>query len=90
MKLRYTLALAAAALALPMAANANANAREGRSVQRAEVVARDTHGHATQVQVDGQVYAVCTSESQDDCINPREAGLKFGNVPLDHFPANHS
>ncbi|WP_260923790.1 hypothetical protein [Novosphingobium sp. 9] len=59
---------------------------EGMNSQHATVTQRDAHGRATQVQVDGQNYAVCTKNVQDGCINPRSAGLHFGNVPLDHWP----
>ena len=52
----------------------------------AEVVERDARGRATKVSVDGKEYAVCTATVKDSCINPREAGLNFGNVPLDHWP----
>ncbi len=31
-------------------------------------------------------YPVCKGEVQDGCINPREAGLNWGNRPLDHWP----
>jgi hypothetical protein len=52
----------------------------------ATVVDRDARGRATKVSVDGKEYAVCTATVKDSCINPREAGLNFGNVPLDHWP----
>ncbi|AKM09664.1 hypothetical protein [Croceicoccus naphthovorans] len=53
---------------------------------KAEVVERNEKGHAIKVKVGDTVYPVCTPESQDGCINPREAGLNFGNAPLDHWP----
>lgn len=31
-------------------------------------------------------YPVCKGEVQDSCINPRAAGLSWGNRPLDHWP----
>ena len=52
----------------------------------ASVVERDTAGHATTVMVDGQQYKVCTAAVTDGCINPRQAGLNFGNTPLDSWP----
>ncbi len=52
----------------------------------ATVVERDARGRATKVSVDGKEYAVCTATVKDSCINPREAGLNFGNVPLNHWP----
>ncbi|MCB2067182.1 MAG: hypothetical protein KDE15_11165 [Erythrobacter sp.] len=52
----------------------------------AQVVDRDAHGRATVVRVDGRDYAVCRQGREDECINPREAGLNFGNVPIDYWP----
>ena len=31
-------------------------------------------------------YPVCQGEEQDGCIQPREAGLNYGNRPLDYWP----
>lgn len=31
-------------------------------------------------------YPPCRGEVQDNCINPREAGLNYGNRPLDYWP----
>ncbi|WP_141521515.1 hypothetical protein [Novosphingobium sp. PC22D] len=53
---------------------------------KAEVVEKDARGRPTKVMIEGKEYVVCTSDGQDGCINPREAGLKFGNTPLDHWP----
>ena len=53
---------------------------------KAEVVERNDKGQATKIKVDGQVYEVCRDGKTDGCINPRDAGLDFGNVPLDHWP----
>lgn len=50
------------------------------------IVAKNDRGQATQVRINGQVIDVCMSDAQDDCINPRAAGLNFGNVPLDYWP----
>ena len=52
----------------------------------ATVTARDNRGRATKVSVEGREYAVCAGTIVDACINPRAAGLNFGNVPLDHWP----
>jgi len=54
--------------------------------EKAEVVERDAKGRATKVSVGGVVYTVCVGDMSDGCINPREAGLNFGNVPLNHWP----
>ena len=53
---------------------------------KAEVVERDEKGRATKIRVEGQIYEVCRDGKTDGCINPRDAGLDFGNVPLDHWP----
>ena len=50
------------------------------------VVSTNDKGKATQVRIDGKVYDVCMNEEQDSCINPRAAGLDWGNVPLDYWP----
>lgn len=73
----------AAGLSLAVAAPAFA---EHHEEMKAEVVERDAKGKATKVKVGETVYAVCTPEMSDGCINPRAAGLNFGNVPLDHWP----
>ncbi|ARU15567.1 hypothetical protein A9D14_04450 [Croceicoccus marinus] len=31
-------------------------------------------------------YPLCTDGRTNNCINPREAGKNYGNVPLDHWP----
>lgn len=56
------------------------------TMANAEVTERDAKGHATKVKVEGQEYAVCVGAVVDSCINPRQAGLNFGNTPLDHWP----
>ncbi len=53
---------------------------------KAEVVERDAAGRATRISIEGKVYEVCRDGKTDGCINPRDAGLDFGNVPLDHWP----
>ena len=60
--------------------------------------ARHHHHHAYQhaahsaamsypdtVTLDGKEYKVCKAGMMDDCVNPRQAGLPFGNVPLDQY-----
>lgn len=78
-------ASAAAALALPAAAFAQAEA-PGYKAQSPEVVERGPNGRATVVMVDGKRYPVCTKEQQDGCIQPRAAGLGWGNRPLQDWP----
>ncbi len=50
------------------------------------VVETNARGKATKVRVDGKVYDVCMTNDQDSCINPRAAGLNWGNRPLDYWP----
>lgn len=76
----------AAILALGIIATATATPALAQTRVNATVVERDANGRATKVSVDGKEYAVCTATVKDSCINPREAGLNFGNVPLDHWP----
>ena len=59
---------------------------QGQSNAKADVVERDASGKATKISIEGKTYAVCTPQMQDDCINPREAGLNFGNVPINYWP----
>jgi len=47
---------------------------------------RDARGRATKVSMGGQAYLVCRDGVTDACINPREAGLNFGNRALNHWP----
>lgn len=80
------IATAAAALVLPAAAFAQPRDPMQQDQRDAQITARDGRGHATQVQVDGQTYAVCTRDKQDGCINPRDAGLRWGNRELGYWP----
>ncbi|TYC92813.1 hypothetical protein [Novosphingobium sp. BW1] len=72
--------LAAATSVLPLCAQAQSASASP------EVVEKDARGVAAKVRVEGKVYDVCRGEATDGCINPREAGLDFGNRPLDHYP----
>ncbi|MED5547179.1 MAG: hypothetical protein VYD90_18245 [Pseudomonadota bacterium] len=74
------IACAAAAAVLPLCAQAQSASASP------EVVEKDARGVAAKVRVEGKVYDVCRGEATDGCINPREAGLNFGNRPLDHYP----
>ena len=53
---------------------------------KAEVVEKNARGQATKVRIEGKVYDVCMNEAQDSCIQPRAAGLNWGDVPLNHWP----
>lgn len=60
--------------------------QESESGPIAEVLKRDENGRATRIRVEGFEYDVCGEGQQDGCINPREAGLDFGGVPIDYWP----
>lgn len=70
------IAMALAAAAVPFAAHA----------QGPDVVQKDARGHAEKVCIGGKVYDVCRKHDSDGCINPRAAGLNWGNRPLKHWP----
>jgi hypothetical protein len=53
---------------------------------KAAVAARNHRGHPTEVMVDGQSYKVCSKTVTDSCINPRQAGLHYGNTPMKSWP----
>ncbi len=59
---------------------------EQQETPLAEVVERDEDGRAIRIRVEGREYDVCGEGQQDGCINPREAGLGFGTVPIDQWP----
>lgn len=82
MKTTYIAGLAFAASMMPLGASAFA----APASQNVQILARDSHHRATEVEVDGQRYAVCSATKTDNCIDPRAAGLKFGNVPLNYWP----
>lgn len=50
------------------------------------IVERGQDGRATAIVVDDQVYRVCDGERQRDCIQPRAAGLGWGDRPLGYWP----
>ena len=53
---------------------------------KAEVVEKDAKGKATKVKIGDKIYDVCTADNQDSCINPRDAGLNWGNRELNYWP----
>jgi hypothetical protein len=78
----------AAALAFSGAAQANQDDMQdgAKTDAKAEVVAKAANGRAQIVMLDGKEYQVCGGDVTDNCINPREAGLNFGNRALDYWP----
>ncbi|MCL4672702.1 MAG: hypothetical protein KJZ64_07140 [Sphingomonadaceae bacterium] len=77
-KLVFAAAMAAGMVAVPALADNHG--------MKAEVIERDAKGKPTKVRIDGKDYMVCTSDNSDGCINPREAGLKFGNHAASKWP----
>jgi len=53
---------------------------------KATVVAKGPKGKAQVVMLNGKEYQVCGGDVTDNCINPREAGLNYGNRALDYWP----
>ena len=80
------LAIALSGLAAIAAAPPPPEPTPEQTKPKAEVIERNEKGQATRIRVDGQVYEVCRDGKTDGCINPRDAGLDFGSVPLDHWP----
>lgn len=77
-----------AALALTVSAPgaALADDHDGIMAKSPEIVQRGPDGRAQVVMVEGKRYQVCVGERQDSCINPRAAGLKWGDRPLRYWP----
>lgn len=80
-------ALAAAAAAAPaQAQDAPPPAAPGVRAETPVVVERAANGRPTSVRIGGTVYKVCMSDDEDGCIQPRAAGLSWGNRPLQRWP----
>lgn len=83
------IALSAASLAIATAGTAAAQDKAYQA-KSPEVVERNAQGKATKVKVGETVYDVCMSATQDNCINPRAAGLNWGDRPLSYWPGNRT
>ncbi len=83
-----TLGLAAPALADAHMEKKNMTAKGDANwkAQSPEIVERNSQGKVTKVSIDGKTYDVCMKNDQDGCINPRAAGLNWGNRPLMYWP----
>lgn len=80
-------ALAVAAAAAPVQAqDAPAPAAPTARAEAPVVVERAPNGRPTSVRIGGTVYKVCMTENEDSCIQPRAAGLNWGNHPLQRWP----
>ncbi|MEW9854558.1 hypothetical protein [Novosphingobium sp. M1R2S20] len=62
----------------------------GYKAESPVVVERGANGRALAVRVDGKVYRVCMTEGQDNCMQPRAAGLGWGDRPLQDWPKNNA
>ena len=81
-------AAAAASMALTGVAHASQSemADSAKTDPKATVVNKGANGRAQTVMLNGKEYTVCGGDVTDGCINPREAGLNFGNRALDYWP----
>ena len=80
------LACSTPALAHAKKAMHHRTAMQSDMTSKAEIVKRGPGGRAEVVRIDGQEYNVCTAQVQDSCINPRQAGLNWGNNELGYWP----
>ncbi|WP_336986220.1 hypothetical protein [Altererythrobacter aquiaggeris] len=80
---KFLIALAASGLAVAAVSPALA---DDHMEPKAEVTQRNAKGQATMIRIGDQEYAVCTKDKSDGCINPRSAGLNWGNRELDYWP----
>ena len=84
-RLLRIISIATLASAIPIAAHAQSADQSGRP--QAEIIQRGPDGRASVVRVDGREYPVCKAGArQDGCIEPRMAGLKWGDRPLANWP----
>lgn len=83
-RILITAMMLAVAAASPLAAKSH----KGKKIAKpgVDVTQRDAKGRPTMVRIDGQEVAVCLDGKTDSCINPREAGLNFGNNPIANWP----
>ena len=81
-------AVAAASVAFSGVAHANHHEKgDGAKMDhKVEVVKKSASSRAQTVMLSGKEYQVCSGDVTDNCINPRAAGLNFGNRALDYWP----
>lgn len=75
-----------AAAILPLLAQAVPAQADHHEAAKAEVIEKDAQGKPTKVRIGDATYDVCTRDDQDSCINPRDAGLDFGNREIGYWP----
>ncbi|WP_417621476.1 hypothetical protein [Parasphingorhabdus sp.] len=87
-KLAIFSAVAAASVAFSGAAYAGQSEMSDGAKMKAmpAKVSKESSGRAQTVMLNGKEYAVCNGDVTDSCVNPREAGLNYGNRALDHWP----
>ncbi len=86
-KIAMASTIMAASMALAGVAHAQNEMPDGAKADpKATVVDKGANGRAQTVMLNGKEYKVCGGDVTDGCINPREAGLKFGNRALDYWP----
>lgn len=61
-------------------------AEQSGQTPKAEIVKRGPDGKAEIVRIEGREYPVCKGEAVDGCINPRDAGLDWGDKEIDYWP----
>tara|TARA_R110000850_G_scaffold127085_1_gene246018 strand:+ start:257 stop:547 length:291 start_codon:yes stop_codon:yes gene_type:complete len=87
-KIAILSAVTAASMAFSGAAMASqSDMQDGTKMDpKPTVVNKGTKGGAQTVMLNGKEYQVCGGDVTDNCINPREAGLNYGNRALDYWP----
>ncbi len=78
--------LAVLGLTGPALADNHMEEKKDWKAQSPEIIETNARGQATKVRVEGRIYEVCMTAQQDSCIQPRAAGLKWGNRPLSYWP----
>ncbi|RVQ68922.1 hypothetical protein EKN06_01480 [Croceicoccus ponticola] len=63
----------------------NAQITATQAAETKTIMASSTTVEATPAARTGE-YPICGGAIQDSCIQPREAGKNYGNVPLDYWP----
>ena len=79
-------ALATFVIAAPAQAHKMHHGHMGHHAHKMNHMGHDMKGdHPATVKLDGADVQVCTEKGQDHCVNPREAGLNFGNRATDTY-----
>lgn len=79
-------ALAGAAVSTPVQAQDTRAPDPDNRAETPAVLERAANGRATSVRIGQTVYKVCRTEDEDGCIQPRAAGLDWGDRPLQSWP----